>query len=347
MGNGPQSPFIANEDAWDGFVAKCTNCFPIQMDAALPCLPQCVFTKDGKGAPPIVKYIFKDKEPPPPDEAPWFIVAYGPSGSGKSSILARLNEFSLNIPLPRFHERNVIPVNVDEMFQKSEGFQSEMKELQDAHGIEPSRRALFRQRLYQYYRWVADQIADGVLNQALVHRFHVLWETTGESTDWTRQELARLKCAEYRTLLVFPLVSERELMDRVTQRQKTTGQVAPTADILKSQVQRAQRNLIGLLMKQRCPEEVIQGINCKLAQCHPDRVIIYDNEKTKLLLYDSEDPENVDNRERFNDLLQDIAANQQFIQFFAPVKQEQQEQQEQQQQQQQQQGPRQRRQKKP
>lgn len=314
MGNAQQlRSFVGDDELWNDTFAKCTGCFPKNIGAQRPCLPQCVFTESGKGPPPIVREIFKGKEPP--GTRPLFIIAYGPSGSGKSGMLRHLKK-ELGVDV---EEKNTIEVNVDSLFQRKREFLEQMAALKKAN---PN--PLYRQRLYQYYRWVADQISDVVLNQAVVGRFHVLWETTGENADWTEREVARLHCADYDTVLVWPLVSQQILEERVMAREAKTNQVAPTRDQLSKQVHASQKNLLHFLRTKECPDNILKELTCKLANCRPKRVILYDNENPDQpnLLYDSAMPAGAKRTEvltRFKNVLKKLVQNEEFIKYFEGV----------------------------
>jgi hypothetical protein len=300
MGN--TSSYIVNEAAWNERFPSCANCFPKNILAELPCLPQCVFTSQGHGLPPIVREVFKNKKPPK-DQKPTFIIAYGPSGSGKSGIL----RFA-----PQYKSENVIEVNVDKLFQSDPEFKREMSEI-STRSPDP----LYAQRLYQYYRWTADQIADGILNQALLSKFHVLWETTGERIGWIERELHRINCAGYQTLLLFPLVSFDTLMARVEKRAKEEKQVPPSAADLAQQTNAAQENIVKFLRLHQCPAWVEEDVKCKVSSCNPNRIILVDNNNSEAeIVYDSADPDNAEHKRRFKKVLKALARNNDFEQFF-------------------------------
>lgn len=297
-----QTAFIMNDEAWAGKFPKCGNCFPLKVDAALPCAPSCLFTKEGKGgSPEIVEFIFKNKVPP--QQKPKFIIAYGPSGSGKSRILEIL---------PDIKKQNVIEVNVDKIFQTNDKFKKQMDDIQQ-HTTDP----LYTQRLYQYYRWVADQIADGVLNEALTQKFHILWETTGNSIGWIEKEIARINSLGYETIVVFPLVSVEKLLDRVNKRAQEEKQVGASYKEISEQSNNAQRNLVAFLTKHKCPEWILQNVYATLESCNPARIIIFTNETDSAeMLYDSQDPSNQENLQRMRTNLQNLAVNESFIKYF-------------------------------
>ena len=296
--------YILNKDAWKGKFPKCEDCFPLKIDATLPCLPQCLFTKEGKGGTPeIVEYIFASKAPPQDKLKPQFIIAYGPSGSGKSRIMEIF---------PKINLKNVIEVNVDKIFQTNPRFKKQMDEIQAV-----SNDPLYTQRLYQYYRWIADQVADGVLNEALTQKYHILWETTGNSIGWIEKEIARINSLGYETVIVFPLVSVPTLLTRVTDRAKLDKQVGASEEEIKTQSTNAQHNLVKFLQKHDCPAWILNNINTTLRSCNPTRVIIFTNETNQAeLLYDSNDLSNEANKKNLKKYLHQLTANEEFIRFF-------------------------------
>lgn len=304
MGQTQSTPYLKNENAWKGKFPKCEDCFPLKIDATLPCAPACLFTKEGKGGTPeIVEHIFAGKVPPNDKLKPQFIIAYGPSGSGKSRILEIF---------PKINVKNVIEVNVDKIFQTNPRFKKQMDEIQSI-----SDDPLFTQRLYQYYRWIADQVADGVLNEALTQKYHILWETTGNSIGWIEKELARINSVGYETVIVFPLVSVSTLLNRVNKRAKLEKQVGASEEEIKTQSVNAQNNLIKFLQKHNCPAWILKNVYAKLTSCNPTRVIIFTNEtNTAEMLYDSNDLANESNKKNLKKYLHQLTANEEFITFF-------------------------------
>lgn len=308
MGQQESSMYIGNEKAWEGKFPSCNNCFPRDVQSQLPCLPQCVFTEKGAGAPGIVKKMFQNKTPP--EDQPAFIIAYGPSGSGKSRIL----DF-----VPEYKHVNTVEVNVDKIFQSNPEFARQMEEIK-SRNPDP----LYQQRLYFYYRWVADQISDGILDRALLQRLNVLWETTGERIGWIESELARINCTGYKTVLVFPLVSSENLQKRVTERAIREKQIPASKEDIARQANAAQENLVAFLRKHKCPDWVVENVQCKIHDCNPKRVIIIDNDTPNAqVVYDSENLGDKDQQTRFRTAVKTLSQNEAFRDYFANLSPEQ------------------------
>jgi hypothetical protein len=187
---------------------------------------------------------------------------------------------------------------VDNVFQKGE-LEKDYKAARDKL-VTP----LERQRLYLYYRWVADQISDGILNLALVSRFNVLWETTGESTAWTHREIARIRKLGYIIVLTYPLVQPDTMKWRLDQRSRDEGQEATPAEQMDSKIVSAQTNLMEFLSgKSACPISIMGDSKALSTDCSCDRVIMYNNQLKKgnqQIVFDSKHPQ------RHKDLLQKV-----------------------------------------
>jgi energy-coupling factor transporter ATP-binding protein EcfA2 len=314
-----KSWFLSDEDYWGNdktnVFLKCDKCFPKNIDAMKPCMPSCIYTEHGYGVPPVIKYIFENKIPVPPSEAkPTFVVAYGPPGSGKSSILEVLSRTLAN-EFPSLDASHTIEVNVDRIFQEGP-FGEEYK---SARKATESKGPLYTQRLYMYYRWIADQISDSVLNLALLGRFNILWETTGETIHWTRREISRIKSLNYQVILVLPIVGEDEILARLKRRAEQTGQEAAPAKQIEHKIDQSLRNLIDLLSDKQCPDWIIDDLLLKIdtKSCSPDRVIIYNNQLPdgkQEILFDSDSPNKY--KDNLNKSITKLVKNEQFIQYF-------------------------------
>ena len=176
---------------------------------------------------------------------------------------------------------------------------------------------LYTQRLYQYYRWVADQIADLILNEALTQKYHILWETTGNGISWIEREIARINALDYETVIVFPLVSVPVLLQRVTDRAMLEKQVGASEEEIKTQSRNAQNNLIAFLKKHDCPAWILKNVYATIKSCNPTRIIIFTNETNQAeLLYDSDEVVNTVNRTNMKKYLSKLTQNEEFLKFF-------------------------------
>lgn len=244
------TPLLQNEDYWadlGGRAAvncKLTACFPRSLEASIPCDMRCIMTKDGFGQPEAVKRAFEGVKPAQ-GSAPYFIVAYGPPASGKSSIASFLKR---TFPEFRGLDETLVSVDVDDIFQGGEvgeQYKSYRQKISQMM-VSPATQQIYLQRLYVYYRWIADQISDQILNLALLGRYNVRWETTGAS-DWPRHEIVRINNYKYRTIVVYPLVKTDTLIERAKQRADAVGQEAMPAEQIRKTVDLAQEKLIALL----------------------------------------------------------------------------------------------------
>jgi len=292
--------FLDDPDYWtqgNGNIPMCAHCFPNDLQSIKPCTPNCLFTVRGDGPPPIIEHVFRGVEPP--SGAPYFVVAYGPPASGKSSILDVLGRL-LPSEFAELDSEHTVQVNVDRMFQDGPLAPVFMK----ARDFASSRSLLHSQRLYRYYRWVADQIADIVLDEALLQKYNVLWESTGEFVAWTQREIARIRSVGYQVMVVFPLVGEKEIMRRMHGRK---DQEATLDEEMPGKIMKASKNLLTLMSEPDCPVWVKTRLKQPQAVCGPHRLIMYDNEKPpgqQTILFDSANPHTAD-LQRLKELVPD------------------------------------------
>jgi energy-coupling factor transporter ATP-binding protein EcfA2 len=283
--------FLDDPDYWvegNGNVPVCSKCFPVDVNSLKPCAPNCLFTARGDGAPLVVDHLLSRVQLPTTAQR-YFVIAYGPPASGKSSILEVLGRL-LPGEFPQLDADHTVQVNVDRTFQEGPLAAVYAKARNYARGRSP----LHGQRLYRYYRWVADQVADLLLNEALLQRYNVLWESTGESVAWTQREIARIRLLGYQVLLVFPLVGKAEIMRRLHARLDQEG--APD-DEMDGKITKASKNLLTLMTQPACPHWVQERLKKPDVVCYPHRVIIYDNEVApgdQTILFDSNAPSQTD-----------------------------------------------------
>jgi energy-coupling factor transporter ATP-binding protein EcfA2 len=283
--------FLDDPDYWvDGnnHVPLCSKCFPIDVTSPKPCAPNCLFTARGDGAPLVIDHLLSSVQLPTEPQR-YFVIAYGPPASGKSSILEVLGRM-LPGEFPQLDVEHTVQVNVDRTFQEGPLAAVYAKARNYARGRSP----VHAQRLYRYYRWVADQVADLLLNEALLQRYNVLWESTGESVAWTQREIARIRLLGYKVLLVFPLVGEAEIMRRLHSR--PDQEATPDAE-MSVKITKAAQHLLTLMTQPVCPGWVQDRLKKQDTACTPHRVIIYDNNVApgeQTLLFDSKTPAQLD-----------------------------------------------------
>jgi AAA domain-containing protein len=248
-------PLIESASYWnEASNPSCDDaaCFPKMFDAVRMCEARCLFTKSGRGNPEGFERAFAGKIRPPAGPR-YFIVAYGPPASGKSSILRYLAEQDGRIGA--ITEQNTVSVNVDDIFQGGEtGARYAEYRQRVLEKSAPANRKINAQRLYNSYRWIADQISDLILSRALNDGYNIIWETTGQST-WPRSEISRVGRYRYNTVVVYPLVRTGDLIARAAQREKETGQEPAPESVIRAAVGSAQANLVELLPTRECAAE--------------------------------------------------------------------------------------------
>ena len=294
--------YLSNEQNWDRLFQTCSKCFPKDYRSNVPCAPQCLFTLNGKGAPPVIEAVFEGKTPPE-NNGPYFVIAYGAAGSGKSDVIPILNHIK---ELEDINDTNTIDINVDKVFQA--GPLAADYERAKAHILTDKMyrhdKRKYTQRLYFTYRWVADQLADSILNLALLGKYNVRWESTGGGPDslaWTKKEIKRIKSYGYTVVLAMPLASTETIIKRMKKREDETGQEATPSDVVTEKRETALANLELLIASdQPIDTDVLERAN---------RVVIYDNnadtilDTNKPIIYDSSDPKNEKHRKNLTKYL--------------------------------------------
>ena len=299
-----ENPTNQNENP-NQFITECKKCFENNPYYENICPPQCLYTLHGEGIPLVIEESFQGKCPSVAQ--PYFIISYGPAGSGKSDSLDFIKSMR-DVNLINITETNTIDVNVDNVFQKG-SLGNRYITARDTLGTD----IVKKQRLYYKYRWLADQISDNILNIALLEKYNVKWETTGNDIEWTQKEIARIKSYGYKVLVVMPLVSKKTLMLRLENR---TCQEATPEGGLEEKRKNAMIN-IKHLIKDECLQcrrsnplvniivsKLIDNVKC--LDCKPDRFIIFDNNKEKVdrkVVFDSLDSSNMTYLENLNEYL--------------------------------------------
>lgn len=179
--------------------------------------------------------FFKDKKPSPPI----FIITYGPPGSGKTDIVKNLTQ-RFGIPTNR-----LVNVLVDDIVEKIPGYMEEMKSTANldlpGHEIQQELTKVY----FKYRRSTGDFMSESVLNRAFVGKYHVVWETTGDNIDWALKTIQLARQQGYMVFLVYPFVSEKQLLKRVAKRAKTSDNPRkPDAGRVKKNIITAQKNFI-------------------------------------------------------------------------------------------------------
>ena len=169
---------------------------------------------------------FRGKQP----LVPVFLIAYGPPGSGKSSVV----QWLFDDPERRVRADEVIDIDIDAIVALFPGYQRRRAEARSHEA---------REQLYWEMRRRADPISDSILAEALLGRYSVRWETTGQSVAWTAREVDRVTGNGYQVWLVYPLVEKGDLAQRIERRQATQQGARNVGQI----IDRARENLPAIL----------------------------------------------------------------------------------------------------
>jgi hypothetical protein len=266
-------PFIENDKFWKKLpngdqVPSCDNtqiqCFPYNINSTVPCLPSCIFT-DNKGRDEYTGFdhFLKGKTP---KEQKTIIITYGPPASGKGSLQKVFEELEIS-------NDNIVDVNVDMIFQYTskketpdtthEKDKKDKKDEKDVLGDRykkqleaiklryqdetPEEIKKYTQRLYSYYRWVADQISDMLLYKAMLSNLDIKWETAGGADQEYVKSFITDKIEKgYKVVIIYPVVSKGNLMQRIKERESQTGQEGATEKKIIEMINNAKKGIIKL-----------------------------------------------------------------------------------------------------
>ena len=192
----------------------------------------------------IVDRAFEGKHLP--NEKKTFYIKYGPPASGKGDIMKKVVERD------HISRESLITVEVDSIIQQNPNYERSRKAIIDQYARESgpdktTEQENALQELYFTYRYGgADTISDQILNRALQENYNIAWETTGNSIDWTRKEIERIKKLNYTVKVVYPLVPLDTLRTRAAERQQRTGQTPAPEHVIKQIATNAARNILEL-----------------------------------------------------------------------------------------------------
>lgn len=240
--------FITNPINWKQLpngdqVYVCGNdCYPNKLTSTEPCLPRCLYTKSGYGEPMNIEPFFRNKVPPNTPNKTVYI-SYGPPGSGKGSVLEYIHN---NL---RVSKHTVIEVNVDSIIQgehevgnKFKKYKEELTEFAKKNNYKNIK--VLQGRLYSYFRWIADQISDMILQKAMLENYNILWETTGSSgIEYINKWIDDKKTKGYTVKIIYPYVELEKLKERVKTRAIKTGQIAASDTKITTMYNAAVNNL--------------------------------------------------------------------------------------------------------
>lgn len=195
-----------------------------------------------------VSSLFVDKMP----YRPTLMLAYGPPGSGKSTMIdVFLRERGIE-------PQHTIFLAVDSLVTAFPEYQRDLAQLaprptwstrrseSEVKTALPEWRAK-RLAIYNQFRVCAGNYAFAdALDRALVNRFDIVYETTGANISATPYQIDRARRLGYRTAILYPFVPLAVSIERVLAREQKTGQVGALPDFIAQAFVRAQENLIPL-----------------------------------------------------------------------------------------------------
>ena len=240
----PNIPFLVNDNYWKTTpngdpVYKCDKrCFPYDMLSHVPCLPRCLYT-DMKGYDPYTQFDTFFKYPTTnqhkkkhPNKT--IVITFGPPSSGKGS-LKHFMQHHLDL-----HEDDMVDVNVDFIFQNKqfEIGQEYQKQVENIKTIYPAdKHKVYTQRLYNYYRWVADQLSDLILTTAIIEKHNLKWETSGGvNLNYLKTWIDHKTKHNYQVIVIYPYVSRENLIKRIREREKKTQQTGAPEEKIDSMI---------------------------------------------------------------------------------------------------------------
>lgn len=152
---------------------------------------------------------------------PYFVLKFGPPGSGKSlddptSVMYRVFEDILQID-----PQSVVPVDMDDFVSTLTPFNAELHDLLEKTGClsaDSLSADLQKQAtdLYFHYRELVEQSSQLLIQQAIKEHKNIAVETIGTSSQWwITFAKTTLKDTPYRFVVVFPRVPNEILAERL------------------------------------------------------------------------------------------------------------------------------------
>lgn len=179
-----------------------------------------------------------------PSIIPSLFITYGPTGSGKSTITKQvLTQYGID-------ESYCVKVLVDDIIDKIPSWKENVKRVvreSQSKGVDPDKE--LNNLYFEYRNTYGDVISDAIFYQALTTKRHIIFETTGNSIDYTIRVINLAKSVGYFTCVIYPYVEGHTLLQRLTDRenqeiqQKGYARKVDRAS-LASQIENAQRNFV-------------------------------------------------------------------------------------------------------
>lgn len=159
-------------------------------------------------------------------------------------------------------EKRFVKVLVDDIIEQIPDYQRDMQRIKRSADMdEQELQSELTHTYFKYRREYGDFMSESILRRALIEKYNVIWETTGNNIDWAIKTIeTEAKSSGYYVVLVYPFVSEDELVKRVKLRaQNSDNPRKPDERRIRSNVKAAQENF----------EELSR---------HVDKVLVYNND---------------------------------------------------------------------
>lgn len=229
------------------------DCFPVVATSNRLCPSRCIFSMKGYGLPDIIESLFYQNNGTlrnlPSFHTPILCFITGGPGSGKSSLrdwfkeytfgdrsllhtkaLKLLSQFKNNVINKRDDlagDNGVIDIDVDKIFLRS--IKSSLAA--STHDKELS------QKIYNYPRYIADQISDLIFYRALSCKTHITMEAPAINGSYFENIARTARTNNYKVIVMHMDIDAETCIERAKQRQRNTGQEsAPDDEIRKKTI---------------------------------------------------------------------------------------------------------------